>query len=362
MYSYKSMIEELTKIAEGAEHVSYDRQQMEMVAPILTERLNGTDYGLKKSNVPDLDPGDLLQYYLMAGAHNFLFWDYDESKPIGVDPSKIHINGRVVRGAATAYACHHRAVLQNKKNLDADYLASMTLEDTMDYYRDEETGEVVLKLIPERRAKFNEMGRVLRDQYGGSFVNLLERAGGWLFRDDGEGVVQQLTKNFPVSYGDWPFCKLIMVSLGNMYGEINELFPEPSHYRDLIDFKDKELLEVGADYYRPYYLYRVGILRISDAFKQQLLNRELIEEGSQMEQEYRAWTILATRYLANFIGRDPHELARETWAMGFIRCRSCYVGVSDGEVPCTYRSICHSYNRETDLMRAPWPLVYTNHY
>jgi len=362
MYFHEDMLDELQAIAADAEHVSFDQQQMEKVAPILAARLEGADYGLQESEKPDLAPEDLLQYYMIAGAHNFLFWDFDETKPIGVVPARIHINGKLFNGAGTAYACHHRAVLQGKKNLNADYLAAMTLDDAADYYRDEETGEVALKLIPERHAKFNELGRVLREQYDGSFVNLLERADRQLFRDDGQGVVQQLVKNFPISYGDWPFCKLIMVTLGNLYGQIDELFPEPSRYRDLIDFEDKELLEVGADYYRPYFLYRVGVLHISDAFKTYLLNREPMTAGSQMEQEYRAWTILATRQMADFIGRDPHELARETWAMGFIRCRACYVGVSQEEVPCTYRSICHSYNIDTDLMRMPWPLVYTDNY
>lgn len=361
MYSHSAMLDALREVADGAEHVRVDRQQMERVAPILNERLGAVDYGLKRG-VPDLAPADLLQYYMVAGAHNFLFWDFDETKHIGVDPSTIHVNGQVVRGAGTAYACHHRAVRQDKKNLDADYLANMTLAQAEDYYRDEKTGEVALKLIAERQAKFNETGRVLREKYDGSFVNLLERADGWLFRDDGEGVAQQLIENFPLSYGDWPYCKLIMVTLGNLYESLDVLFPEPTRYRELVDFKDAERLEVGADYYRPYFLYRVGVLRISEAFKERLLDRELIEVDSQMEEEYRAWTILATREMAELIGRDPHELARETWAMGFLRCRPCYVGVPEEEVPCSYRPICHSYNEEVDLMRAPWPLVYTDNY
>lgn len=361
MYSHSAMLEELRTIADNAEHVWVDRQQLGKVAKILDERLGTVDYGLNRS-VPDLAPGDLLQYYMVAGAHNFLFWNWDESKQIGVTPSTIHIGGNVIRGAATAYACHHRAAQQNKKNLDPDYLASMTLAEAEDYYRDEKTGEVALKLIPERQAKFNETGRVLKEKYDGSFVNLLERADGWLFRDDGEGVAQQLLTNFPLCYGDWPFCKLIMVTLGNLYESIDELFAEPTRYRELVDFKDAERLEVGADYYRPYFLYRVGVLHISEAFKEYLLNRELIDVGSQMEQEFRAWAILATREMAESIGRNPHELARETWAMGFLRCRPCYIGVPEDEVPCSYRPVCHSYNQETDLMKAPWPLVFTTNY
>ena len=56
-----------------------------------------------------------------------------------------------------------RALRNGKPMLDPAYLASMTMDDVRELYRDERTGEVTLQLLPQRLAKFNEIGRVLLD-------------------------------------------------------------------------------------------------------------------------------------------------------------------------------------------------------
>src|SRR6266568_4573317 len=65
--------------------------------------------------------------------------------------------------------------------------------------------------VEGRLAKYQEIGAVLRQRYDGHFLNLLAEADGWLFRDDGRGVIQSLVEQFPISYGDWPFAKLANV-------------------------------------------------------------------------------------------------------------------------------------------------------
>lgn len=359
MYTHAAMLQELRAIADRAEHVHLDRGRLDRVAGLMRRRLGADDFALRR-DVPDLEPADVLPYYLTAGAHNFLIWERDEAGRIV--PWHVHVNGELRDGAPAIFACHLRALRRGRKILDPDFLAAMTLADMADHYRDERTAEVTLQFIPERLAKFNEIGRVLKEKYGGSFLTLLERAGGYLFREDGQGIAQQLLDRFPLSYGDWPFCKLVMVAVGNLYEDRDRLFPGSSRYRDLIELRDPERLEVGADYYRPFFLYRVGVLRLSQALKERLVTRTLIDRESAMEREYRAWTILAARELADRLGIAPHGLARESWAMGFLRCRPCYVGVPETEVPCGYRAICHAYTEEPSLMEGLWPLVLTTAY
>jgi hypothetical protein len=274
----------------------------------------------------------------------------------------MYVNDEYRFGAATAYACHYRAVTRNPRFLDADYLASMTLAQLADHYRDERTGAVTIKLLPQRLAKFNEIGNVLRTKYDGSFLTLLERAEGYLFRDDGQGIAQRLIEDFPFSYGDWPFAKLVMVTMGNLYAIRDALVPLDSPVRPLIDLRDPEKITVGADYYRPFYLYRVGILKISDSLQQTLTERRLIPRDSQLEREIRALTILACQELAAELGVIAHDTARETWGMGFMRCRPCYIGVPEEQVPCDYRSFCHSYQDEPPMMQTLWPLILTTNY
>jgi len=358
-YSHEQMLADLRAIAGPAQHVSLDREQLARVAGVMRRRLAVDDFHLRRDD-SDLAPADLLHFSLIVGVHNFLIW---RRLPVDrIEPWSLYVNGELRYGAPAIYACHLRALRQGKDILNADYLAGMTLADMEDYYRDERTGEVTLQLIPERRAKYNEVGRVLKRKFQGSFLTLLEEADGWLFRDDGRGIGQRLAVDFPVAYGDWPFCKLVMVTLGSLYHSRDRLVPEGSPHRRLIELRDPENLEVGADYYRPFFLYRVGVLRISESMKARLRKRELVERDGPMEREYRAWTILATRALAEHLGLAPYTLANETWAMGFMRCRPCHIGVSEQEVPCDYRAQCRGYSQETSLMDALWPLVETTNY
>ena len=358
-YTHAAMLAELTGIADRARHVFLDREQLSRVADVMRRRHHVDDFQVRRDS-PDLTPADLLQFYMVAGVHNFLIWQRDLSGQ--VVPWTVHVNGERRYGAPAVYACHVRALQRGRNILDPDYLTSMTLAAMEDYYRDEETGRVTLQFIPQRLAKFHEIGKVLKEKHNRSFLTLLERAEGYLFRDDGQGIAQQLLTHFPLSYRDWPFCKLVMVTVGNLYQDRDRLFPTASRYRDLINLHDPERLEVGADYYRPFFLYRVGVLRISTVLREHLVKRELLDREGPIEREYRAWTILGTRELARRLGVIPHDLARETWAMGFMRCRPCRIGVSEEEVPCSYRPICHSYNEETVLMQALWPLVLTTSY
>ncbi|MDR7555053.1 MAG: queuosine salvage family protein [Armatimonadota bacterium] len=357
--TYEAMLDALRAIAASARHVTIDRAQLVRVAAVLRERLGADDFQIRRER-PALAPADCLQFALVAGTHNFLIW---QRMPTGdVEPWRVHVDGEERYGAPAIYACHLRALRAGKNILDPNYLVSMTLADMEDYYRDERTGAVTLQFLPERLAKFHEVGRVLRARYRGSFVTLFERAEGWLFRPDGQGIVQRLLDDFPLAYGDWPFCKLIMVTVGNLYADQEWLGPPGTPVRTLVDLRDPEHLEVGADYYRPFFLYRVGVLRVSEALREHLRQRALIPRDSPMEREYRAWTILATRELAAHLGVLPHALATETWAMGFMRCRPCHPGVDPETVPCDYRGVCRAYTSDPALMEALWPLVLTPWY
>jgi hypothetical protein len=359
MYTHDAMLYENKKIVEEAEHIRLDLKQLQRVADILVDGKEITKPSSRR-DVPDLPPDDLLQYYMIVGCHNFLFWQGEDTG--NIEAIQMQVDGKVITGARTSYVCHSRAIQEGKAIIDPEYLINMTLDEMKDYYRDEATGSPVHKLIPQRLAKFCEIGAVLKDKYNGSFLSLLERSEGYLFRDDGNGIAQQLVKNFQFSYGDWPFCKLIMVAIGNLYMNRNELFPPGSKPFNLINLRDPENLEVGADYYRPFFLYRVGLLEVSSSFKEHITEKKFIPRDSSMEREFRAWTILTAHELVQRIGGMPVDLADELWGMGFLRCRLCYNGVDEDEVPCQYRKICHSYNEDTSMMNATWPLVITTTY
>ena len=73
------------------------------------------------------------------------------------------------------------------------------------------TGQVTVQLLEERLENFREVSSVLLDEFGGRFLNVLNRANGYLYLHDGQGLVQLLVTKFPRSFGDWPMAKLANV-------------------------------------------------------------------------------------------------------------------------------------------------------
>lgn len=129
------------------------------------------------------------------------------------------------------------------------------------------------------------MDRVLKEEYGGSILSTFQQAEGYFFRNDGQGLVEHFMSDFPLTYDDWPFCKKILVNLGNLYQDRDQLIPTDSEYRSLIEFQDPEVIEIGAGYYRSFFFYRVGVLQLSQAFKARLSSGDFLQPDETMERE-----------------------------------------------------------------------------
>ena len=201
--------------------------------------------------------------------------------------------------------------------------------------------------------------------FDGSIYNLLDRAGGRLYSEDGSGIIQLLAKHFPVSYEDPPFYKLANLYPLFLWNMRRANPPRSSQYMALTNFTDFNDIEGGADYYRPLFLLRVGVMEPDELVRDYLANRKLIARDSQLEREIRAHTLEALRALTNHIGAFPADLDGvevETHAQAFLRCRHCRVGISDEELFCPYKPICSSYNGDYERMAMCWPLVETTAY
>src|SRR5438309_692200 len=248
-----------------------------------------------------------------------------------------------------------RAEGKGKDFLDPNVLVNLTLKDVEDHYTDDH-GKLSVQMLERRLENFREVGRVLKAEFGGHGINVLRRANGYLFKPDGTGLVQLMQTYFPSSWRDWPMAKLPnVIPLGLYEARQRRRFSE--EIDRLLDFKDYENISGGADYYRPWFFVRVGIFDISDEFKRKLRDHELIEPDSDMEKEFRAFTIIALQKLAELTGGWPQALNAlevETHAVAFLHCRRCRVGISELELPCAYRDVWKATPEEHDLMDAAW--------
>ncbi len=366
IYSHEALIDELTQIMQEPKHVRINWDRVRPVAEAMHRELagEGTPYQSDpeeplKAALPE-NNRDTLQFLLVLTSQEFLIWRRDRQDQ--VQAWDVVVDGRHYVGGPGIGAAHARALRRGGDILDPAYLASMTLGDIQDFYRDERSGEVTLQFLPQRLAKFNEIGRVLLDRYQGHVSNLLAEAEGYLFRDDGRGIVQQLLLNFPTAYFDWPFCKLPILFGKFLYERRKGGFPTSDEYEALTEFRDPEHFEIAADYYIPLFFIRTGLFEIGEDFARHLRLQTLINRNSRMEQEFRAATILVGRALVEATGYPANVVDHECWKMGYLRCRICRDNIADDELPCPYRELSIAYQQRPDLMALRWPLVLTTCY
>lgn len=356
-------IEELTR---GARHVTIVPEKVREVATAMAAELSrgGGSFHSNPLEYPHESPTvndrDTLQFLFILTAQEFCIWRRNADER--VEAWEIEVGGAPYVGARGIAAAHMRALRRGRDLLNPAYLASMTLADVEEFYRDERTGDVTLQMLPQRLAKFNELGRVLRTRYDGHVAGVLERAGGYLFRDDGRGLIQQLLLNFPTAYFDWPFCKLAFLLAKFFSTRKTDGVPTTDEYRALAVVRDPANFEIAADYYIPLFFIRTGIFQISESLALRLREQRLLERDSRMEREYRAATMMAGRALAQEAGWPIPLVDTECWKTGYLRCRLCRTGISDDELPCPYRSTSKAYQDEHALMDLRWPLVLTTCY
>jgi hypothetical protein len=364
------MQHQIDTILARARHVRIDWQRLAEVAALAgpsmasdwQARYRGADEHYGEPIGAELSPEDLLQFAFIRDSQGWLIWERaPDGRPI---PLTMRVEGRTYVGGWAPDACHLRALHQGQNVLDAEVIAAFGMADVELHYRDEASGQVKAQLLEERLANFREAGQVLRDEFGGHFQNVLRRADGWLYRPDGQGLMQLLVTRFPRCFGDWPMAKLPNVLVLNLLDRRASRSFGPGLDR-LLEFNDLSRLVGGADYYRPWFFLRVGIFEISAELKQTLRQCALIEPGSEMELEYRAATIAVMRELGDRLGDWPAILsavATETHAQPFLRCRRCRVDIADEELPCPYRSVCKATHEDHELMECMWPLVLTSEY
>jgi hypothetical protein len=358
----------LRQIGEQAQDCRIDDEQLQKVAAVMAD-LPPSHLALRTYSKLNLAPAefadqtllrndaDAIQYTFVGGSQGFFIWVRDASGH--ATPWEMTVGGRHYRGASGLFACHMRALRNGLNILDPETLTRLTPSDLDAYYRDEATGRTTLQHLEGRLAKYQEIGAVLRQRYDGHFLNLLAEADGWLFRDDGRGVIQSLVEQFPISYGDWPFAKLANVIARGLHQRREADVPSTAEFDRLTDFHDADRFDCGADYYRPFFLMRVGALAISERLRDTLAREELQEPESAVEHEWRAATIEACNRLTDLSGMPLFNATAETWDNAFHRCRRCVPGIAETELACPYARVCRAYNTDSDLMRIRWPLTYT---
>jgi Potential Queuosine, Q, salvage protein family len=352
MLTHSDLTRELTDIVKRSHGVEI---HWDMV-PLLAENLKSLGKRAEVFLPPWADPGRYqdefpltndeatIQLFLVMIAQGYQHYQLDSGG--NVRQWSLRVAGQVREGVHAQYACSARALRQGLNILDGDYLADMRMEDVQQFYMDETTGDPNISDLPGRRARFQEVGRVLRAKYQGQALNLFVGSGGLLFDEHGGGLVQRLVMDFPLSYGDWPFCKLSMTPARMLQDRRETSIPSSDAYLAATEIHDPQHFEAGADVARPFALIRMGVLEIAPELARQLANREPIGPAYD---DLRASAILVCRELSRLSEMPSPQIAGELWATGFFRCPNCRPQVTDSELWCPHKVNCRAYKGDHSL-------------
>lgn len=358
-YTAEKLLDDVGTIVAKSTHVSINEARLTEVARSLLESppektgYHNDQKEIVSQHFPKNDD-DLLQYYFLAVAQYFCIWerDSDTGEPMAW---RVNIDGERYVGSPAIDACLLRALKEGVPLLEADYLANLSVDEVVSIFRNRDDGSSSIQMIHERHMKFVEIGSVLKNRYDGHVRNLLKESKNHLYDDGDSGLIQRLMADFPVSYYDWPFCKLAILFPSILSIRRTSDFDCTENYKVLTNFVDEAAFEIAADYYIPFFLIHSGVFNISKSFDDRLRNWNLIERNSQLEREFRAATILAGRMMSEVMGLPLPEVDHLLWYLGFAHARACVKGDLGDVQPC-------SYSTETSLSDMRWPLVITPFY
>lgn len=371
MITYISRWSEIQRLLAAADHLRLNEEPIQAIAQSLRDEAGPVAVSFTDDpreyphESPPTNDENTLQFFLLLGALSFCIWQRQLNGTVvgTVVAWSINVDGESYIGARGLATALMRALRDDWNLYDPTALQRLTLADVVALFRDETTQATTLQMLPERLAKLHELGNVLVAQYDGHVRTLFERSEGWLYRQNGQGVIQQLLTNFPRSFGDFPFAKLAQLTVKFMVGRRRPWILTTPEFDRLTQFHDlADALDASADYYIPFFFLRVGLLQADERLLDPLRHRELLERDALLEQGYRAATLELCRRLAQAARLSIVDLDTLVWKQGYLRCRPCHLGVTDEELPCPHRGHCRAFQNEPSLMEIGWPLVHTPWY
>ncbi len=277
------------RVVSRARHVAIDPRRIQTVAQLLS---------LREVPIPEWNyqyhffdgTARTVNYLFLLDALNFSFW--------GEPRWTIHHRGKTLDGYWALAAALKRAAESNPDILEASYLAELTPEELARMLR----GQNRITMFVERWHNVQELGRVLRDQFGGSAARVVESA-----EKDAPRLARLIAQHFS-SFNDTTvydghavnLFKRAQILVADLYGS----FQGKSWGR----FKNISELTAFADYKLPQILRGWGILRYDARLARKVNRKEELRKNSDEEIEIRAGMLWAVELLREALAARGREL------------------------------------------------------
>jgi len=272
-------------VVENSKHVTIDREKLRDFCE--GYNLESTKHWLKEApfDLSQLDETERVNFLFVFNSINFCYW--------GEPKWTVVYRGEESDGAWGMITAFGRAIETGNPIMNADFLAELSREELEGIF----SGNVPIPLFAERLEILVELGKILRDRFGGSFINVIESALGDALR-----LVDLIVENFP-SYEDvspYNDRKILFQKRAQLLvSDIHHVFEGIGPGR----FHNTNRLTAFADYKIPQVLRKLGILRYGDDLAERVDEMILIPKNSPEEIEIRANTIWAVEFTREILDR-----------------------------------------------------------
>lgn len=282
-------MESTAHVVKHARHVQIDLKRVQTVAQVLS---------LRPVPVPSWNfehhffdgTERTVTYIFLLDALNFSFW--------GEPKWTVKHVQRGADGYWALASCLKKGVEQDPELLDADSLASLS-PDALERILH---GNVKIPMFIERWRNVRELGRVLRDRFGGSAARVVELANG-----DAAQLARLVAESFS-SFSDTTiydlhpvhFFKRAQILAGDLYGSFGA--------QKWGSFRNVDALTAFADYKLPQILRAWGILRYVPSLARRVDRKTPLAKDSAEEIEIRAAMIWAVELLRHALVAKGKEL------------------------------------------------------
>lgn len=288
------VLSSLNPVIENLQTINLNLDQIMNVADWIAYE----DFPPPEQNISKNNPDEFIRTTMLINTLNFAFTDFESSTKY-----EIIREGKVLSDSEAMFVQIQEAISSGVQLYNGNVLSDLDDKQLKNIFK----GNIEMPMMSERLDILLNVGAKLSDDYEGDWMNFIN-AGPKKLYDNGEGLIERLTSEFPrfddtCQYAEKynvHFYKLAQLAFWGIHAEL----------AGTGDFyiEDMQSMSAFADYIVPVALEVMKIVEYSEELRNKITNGEIIARDSLEEIEIRSTSLYITAKLTEEINkRRPAE-------------------------------------------------------
>ena len=288
------VLSSLNPVIENLQTINLNLDQIMNVADWIAYE----DFPPPEQNISKNNPDEFIRTTMLINTLNFAFTDFESSTKY-----EIIREGKVLSDSEAMFVQIQEAISSGVQLYNGNVLSDLDDKQLKNIFK----GNIEMPMMSERLDILLNVGAKLADDYEGDWMNFIN-AGPKKLYDNGEGLIERLTSEFP-RFDDTSqyaekynvhFYKLAQLAFWGIHAE---LVGTGDFY-----IEDMQSMSAFADYIVPVALEVMKIVEYSEELRNKITNGEIIARDSLEEIEIRSTSLYITAKLTEEINkRRPAE-------------------------------------------------------